>query len=314
MKLYKFENLDNALDRLGYPKLQAGSGFQIIKGIDFEKAYKSGSISFEDDGIYLEYEGKMYRGYMFIQEAFITYNDGPPKFPKFHLFKCQTIQSFINSGRFKHRYEWSNSDVNNLVDKQTGKKYKDVKLDLCGNCKNKLYEVIEDTAEFYDLLDKSNLEEENIQIDIFGYVKGKEKISKAYRKKMKEIKEKRNRVGESNKWFLTIPSINSDTPGELGNGESAIRSVISTISSREGEGVKILLVVERGNNIGHTAEALSGSESINFSSENRNKVPISQKKVPENVHHLHIYVEYPEKKQLYNKHFDFLEGSPITKQ
>ena len=104
--LYDFEKLGNKLDQLGFPKIQGGSGFQIIKGIDFEEAYKSGSISFEDDGIYLEYEGKKYRGYMFIQEAYITYNGGPAKFPKFHLLKCRTIQEFISSGRFKQRYEW----------------------------------------------------------------------------------------------------------------------------------------------------------------------------------------------------------------
>jgi len=129
--LYSFEKLDSKLDQLGFPKIQGGSGFQIIKGIDFEEAYKSGSISFEDDGIYLEYEGKKYRGYMFIQEAYITYNGGPVKFPKFHLLKCRTIQEFISSGRFKQRYEWSNSDVNNLVDKQTRTKYNDVKLEVC---------------------------------------------------------------------------------------------------------------------------------------------------------------------------------------
>ena len=94
--LYNFKNLDNKLNQLGFPKIQGGSGFQIIRGINFEEAYKSGSISFEDDGIYLEYEGKKYRGYMFIQEAFITYNGGPEKFPKFHLLKCRTIQEFID--------------------------------------------------------------------------------------------------------------------------------------------------------------------------------------------------------------------------
>ena len=128
--LYQFEILDRKLDEWGFPILKGESGFQIIKGIGFEKAYKSGSISFEDDGIYLKYEGKEYRGYMFIQEAYITYNGGPAKFPKFHLLKCRTIQEFIDSGRFKQRYEWSNSDVNNLIDKQTRTKYNDKKLEL----------------------------------------------------------------------------------------------------------------------------------------------------------------------------------------
>lgn len=179
--LYAFEKLDRRLDQLGYPKIKGGSGFQIIKGIDFEEAFKNGSISFEEDGIYLQYGDKKYRGYMFIQEAYITYNGGPIKFPKFHLLKCKVIQEFINSGRFKQRYEWSNSDINNLIDKQTRVKYNDVKLEVCAYCKNEYFENISDTKDFFDSLDKTDLESDKIEIDIFGYVRGKEKISRDYR-------------------------------------------------------------------------------------------------------------------------------------
>jgi hypothetical protein len=182
--LYTFEKLAKNLDNLGFPRIQGGSGFQIIRGIDFEVAYKSGSISFEDDGIYLEYEGKKYRGYMFIQEAYITYNGGPIKFPKFHLLKCRVIQEFISSGKFKLRYEWSNSDVNNLIDKQTRTKYNDRKLQACTYCKSDYIEAIEDTEDFFDSLDKTVLEENNIEVDIFGYVRGKEKISRDFRNQL----------------------------------------------------------------------------------------------------------------------------------
>ena len=190
--LYSFEKLDKKLDQLGFPQIQGSSGFKIkkIKGIDFEKAYKSGSISFEDDGIYLVYEGKKYRGYMFIQEAYITYNGGPVKFPKFHLLKCITIQEFINSGRFKQRYEWSNSDMNNLVDKQTRTKYNDTKLVVCSYCKSDYFDNIHDTQDFFDSLDKTELEEDNIEVDINGYVRDKEKISKDYRNRQNYICEK----------------------------------------------------------------------------------------------------------------------------
>lgn len=204
--LYSFEKLDKKLDQLGFPKIQGGSGIQIIKGIDFEEAYKSGSITFEDDGVYLEYEGKKYRGYMFIQEAYITYNGGPVKFPKFHLLKCKKIQEFISSGRFKQRYEWSNSDVNNLVDKQTRTKYNDVKLDVCSYCKSDYFDDIEDTQDFFDSLDKTELEEDNIEVDIFGYVRGKERISKDYRNRQNYTCEKCSVRPKSNlhkRWWHT---------------------------------------------------------------------------------------------------------------
>lgn len=80
--LYNFDILNRKLDEWGFPKLQSKSGFRIIRA-SFEEAYKAGNIKFGDDGIYLEYEGKEYRGYMFIKEPFITeYN---ASYPKFHL-------------------------------------------------------------------------------------------------------------------------------------------------------------------------------------------------------------------------------------
>lgn len=179
--IYKFGLLNKKMDEWGFPKIKGASGFQIIKGVDFEKAYKSGSISFEDDGIYLEYDGKKYRGYMFIQEAYITYNGGPAKFPKFHIRNCRTIQEFIDSGRFKQRYEWSNSDLNNLIDKQTRVKFNDVKLELCSYCRSENFEEIADTLDFYNSLDKSEIEESNIEVDIFGYTRDWQKVSKRYR-------------------------------------------------------------------------------------------------------------------------------------
>jgi hypothetical protein len=178
--LYQFDKLSKKLDEWGFPSLTSRSGFQIIKGIDFEKAYKSGSISFEDDGIYLEYEGKKYRGYMFIKEPYISRYGN---YPKFHLTRCQIIRQFIEEGKFKIRYEWSNSNVNDLIDKTTRKIYKDVVLDYCGYCKQELFDGIQTTEDFFESLDKTEIEENNIEVDIFGYVRGKEKISKAYREK-----------------------------------------------------------------------------------------------------------------------------------
>ncbi|MFN4299891.1 MAG: HNH endonuclease signature motif containing protein [Thermaurantimonas sp.] len=178
--LYQFDKLSKKLDEWGFPSLKSSSGFRIIKGIDFEKAYKAGSISFEDDGIYLEYEGKKYRGYMFIKEPYIsTYGS----YPKFHLTRCHIIRKFIEEGKFKERYEWSNSNVNDLIDKTTRKEYKDQVLVYCGYCKREIFDSIETTEDFFDKLDKSDIEKNNIEVDIFGYVRGKEKISKDYREK-----------------------------------------------------------------------------------------------------------------------------------
>jgi len=182
--LYRFEKLSKKLDDLNFPKIQGASGFQVIKGIDFKSAYQSGSISFEDDGIYLEYEGKKYRGYMFIKEPWI---DRYGTYPKFHLHKCETIRKFISEGRFQIRYEWSNSNINDLIDKTSRKIYEDEKLEYCRYCSKEVLDDIKDTQDFFDSLDKSEQQSENIEVDIFGYVRGKEKISNDYRRSQNYI-------------------------------------------------------------------------------------------------------------------------------
>ncbi len=178
-KLYQFDSLKEKLDEWEFPVIENNTGFRVIKGIDFEQAFKAGSISFEDDGIYLNYEGKKYRGYMFIKEPYISeYNN----YPKFHLTKCEIIQRFIEEGKFKQRYEWANSNKNDLIDKTTRKIYPDKVLEYCGYCRKMIFEGIKTTEDFFETLDTEKNSTE-IEIDIFGYVKGKEKISKEYRAK-----------------------------------------------------------------------------------------------------------------------------------
>ena len=69
-----------------------------------------------------------------------------------------------------------------MIDKETAHVYKDEVLDYCSYCKQTLFDGIYTTEDFHELLDKSNLETGDVQVDIFGYVKGKERISRAYRK------------------------------------------------------------------------------------------------------------------------------------
>ncbi|MDC6350465.1 HNH endonuclease signature motif containing protein [Zeaxanthinibacter sp. PT1] len=186
MAIYKFTNLDKFLDERGYPKVQIGSGYRLIKGVDFEKAFREGSIEFREDGIYLDYEGTQYRGYMFISHAYVRYNGGPKELPKFHLIKCTTIQSFIQDGRFKKRYEWSNAAKNDIRDIQSDELYKDETLELCANCRRQIAalendEDIYDTKDFNLLIEKLEEESEGIEVDIFGYPKDHNRISKLYR-------------------------------------------------------------------------------------------------------------------------------------
>lgn len=178
--IYKFSKLEKRMDEWGFPKVNYQSGYKLIR-TDFEKEYKAGNIRFGDDGIYLERDGIEYRGYMFIKEPYIErYN----KYPKFHLTRCKTIDEFIKNGKFKIRYEWSNSNVNDLIDKTTRKVYKDVVLQYCWNCKKEIFDDIEDTKDFFSTLNSDEQKKTITEVDIFGYVKDWQRISKAYRKKV----------------------------------------------------------------------------------------------------------------------------------
>ena len=233
--LYTFEKLSQKLDDLGFPKIEGNSGFQIIKGVDFEKAYKSGSISFEDDGIYLEYEGKKYRGYMFIKEPWISRYGS---YPRFHLTKCKIIQEFISKDTFKIRYEWSNSNVNDLIDKTTRQTYKDETLNYCSYCKKELFDSIEDTEDFFDSLDKTEIEEEKIEVDMFGYVRGKERISKEYRNRKNFTCEKCSIKPNSNlhkRWWHTHHVDGDKTNNSLNNLNCLCILCHSNVDSRHRE-------------------------------------------------------------------------------
>jgi hypothetical protein len=176
-RLYTFTRMHNLLTEWGFPEKNSMGGYRLIKGIDFEKAFKEGSISFEEDGIYLELDGKKYKGYMFIKYPYIERHKS---FPKFHVVKCQTIQGFIAEGRFKVRYEWANTNKVDLIDFDSKNIYKDQELQLCHNCQQKILDDIRTTEEFYALLDTSEIEKD-IEVDIRGYVKNFHQISKAFR-------------------------------------------------------------------------------------------------------------------------------------
>ena len=89
-----------------------------------------------------------------------------------------------NSGWFNGRYFWHNSNNVSIEDRKTGDLFNDVNLDLCGNCaRQSNIGGYNDTEGFFLLLDRqevNNIDEE-FEIDIFGYVKDWQKISRAYK-------------------------------------------------------------------------------------------------------------------------------------
>ena len=176
-ELYKFGKLDTKLTEWGFPAISGKSGFQSIR-VDFKKAYNEGKIEFREDGIYLIHEDREWKGYMYMPTYRVAhYGD----VSRFHLTRCETIDSFISKGMFNTYYIWSNNKFNDIEDRDTGQVYKEQKLRLCSKCKE-LITGINDTEDFFETLETGENENTSVEIDIFGYDKNWQKISRAYRK------------------------------------------------------------------------------------------------------------------------------------
>ncbi|AIL32427.1 HNH endonuclease [Basilea psittacipulmonis] len=185
IELYQFSKLEQWLNKQNFPQL---SDYNQIT-VDFEKVYKKGRISFEsqirpdEEGIFLRYLDKEYPGFMYIKEAFINY-EGKFQFPKFHIYKCKTIQSFIDKGNFHQRYVFSTSNICDLIDKTTHQVFKNVTLELCHYCRtfseNSNFKEVKTTQDFVELLKKYSIDTE-LKVDVFGYVFRWDKVSQAFR-------------------------------------------------------------------------------------------------------------------------------------
>lgn len=108
--------------------------------------------------------------------------------PRFHIRKCQKIQEFINAGRFKSDYRRANTEevmVRDMDDNFRDKKI--ANLPLCKYCLQMATEGYNGmtTSDFVKILKEANEATENDvqdnEVDIFGYIKNWEQISKAYR-------------------------------------------------------------------------------------------------------------------------------------
>lgn len=177
--LYQFEILDKKLDEWGFPIINGNSGFQSIR-TDFKKAYEDGKIEFREDGIYLIHDGQEWKGYMYMP----TYRvEKYGQVSRFHLKRCSVIDDFITSGMFNTYYHWSNNAHNDIIDRDTKKVHKEQTLQLCSKCREELFDEIVDTEDFFNTVASDDSNDSDIEIDIFGYAREWQKISKNYRAK-----------------------------------------------------------------------------------------------------------------------------------
>ena len=104
--------------------------------------------------------------------------------PRFHICKCQVIEEFINSGGFNAHYVRANSEPVPVINIDDNRRVVDVdSLPLCAYC-SKLLANYGDSTEFIETLRAANqTPQEDLEVDLFGYVRNWEQLSKAYREK-----------------------------------------------------------------------------------------------------------------------------------
>lgn len=186
-ELVKFERLKHHLEEIGI-YVNEESGYKIIRE-DFNLAYKEGRITFEEEGIFIkDKNGKLYQGYMFQPEYCVS----SYSYPRAHIYKCGTINDFLNRGTFEDFYTFSTAEINDVTDRYSRRIYEDVVLPVCKRCieiaRRKNVNGMDTSSAFYEILCNENGYKEDVsEIDLFGYTKKWSKISRLYRE-MKEWK------------------------------------------------------------------------------------------------------------------------------
>ncbi len=180
--IYSFGGLKVLLANMGYNVDKA----QAYKPIDVAdvtlEEIKNGIIEFNNDGIFVNSEGT--RRQIFLYKR--SYHLERYGKPRFHIRKCPIIEAFMSSDNSIPEYRRANTIsvwVHDMDDNMIDKEVKDIPL--CKYCLKMASEAFKNmtTDQFVKILknaDKTSTEE-NIEVDIFGYTKDWEQISRAYR-------------------------------------------------------------------------------------------------------------------------------------
>lgn len=183
MDLYSFDKLRDFLIKRGFIVKQAEGYREIRPELITRETIRRGSIEFERDGIFvINPNGERYQVFLYKRDYRLQLYGKP----RFHICKCKTIQEFINSGTFRQCYIRANSDpvpVNNIDNRNIEEMVEG--LPLCQNCADivRKYRSM-NSSDFVELLKLVNGNDDEVkEVDLFGYTKDWERISKAYREK-----------------------------------------------------------------------------------------------------------------------------------
>lgn len=179
-------------DFSGLKKLLKSRGYHIPEAVPYKPIdvadvtvgdIQSGTIEFTDDGIFLNTDNVKRQIFLYKRDYHLELYGKP----RFHIRNCSIIQLFMNTAGDVPQYRRANTDTVCVHDIDDGMKDKQVSsLPLCKYCMELVAAeafptmTTEDFAELLKNTEEAQ-PEPNTEIDIFGYVKDWEVISRAYR-------------------------------------------------------------------------------------------------------------------------------------
>ena len=182
--LYDFKDLRRFLEKKGYHVGEA-TGFQtVVEVFKPEEEIKNGKMKFRNDGIFvIKEDGTEHQVFIYKYDYWLhRYGD---KKPRFHICKCSIIENFMNTGNFDGHYVRANVDPVPVLSKESDQVEQVGGLPLCQNCANTLRNLAGITSTEFAQTLKEAMGGKDIthEVDIFGYTKDWEQISKKYREK-----------------------------------------------------------------------------------------------------------------------------------
>lgn len=186
--IYDFHALRNFLVEKGFIVGQA-QGYRPFtpEVIDPMEEIRRGTMEFRNDGIFIIHPETGEEQQVFVYKYdYWLHRYGEQK-PRYHICRCDTIDEFMSRGAFDGHYVRANTDPVPVLSKETGQTEKVSQMPLCQNCLTRIRNYGNITSvEFVNLLREVNGVEdagpqEEVEVDIFGYTRDWEQISKAYR-------------------------------------------------------------------------------------------------------------------------------------
>lgn len=183
--IIKFTHIEATLKRLGISFGEAKPWKDIHGDVDNDW-FRTGKLQVTEKGIYIiDDEGEKHQVYLYKRDFYIHYN-GQIKYPKYHVCKCQTIQTLMEQRNEEYRF--ANTDAVEVRDKGMGYRKTIVRnLGLCGNCASMMRMADISSAEFADLLKKAEERQQakrpkaDTRVDVNGYPANWNEISLNYR-------------------------------------------------------------------------------------------------------------------------------------